>query len=141
MAGGLTRAEESALDRTLRGVYEDAGITENPETHKRRPPTLVSFVERLGDVQGAAELAYRLERWTVGSLGPVFAADEPLPADKRVLMIGLSQLGREADRTVAQLAALGLLWDMVRRNLTRKLVVIDEARSEERRVGKECRCG
>jgi hypothetical protein len=127
MAGGLTRTEEAALDRTLRVVYEDAGITANPETHTRRPPTLASFVERLGDVQGAAELAFRLERWTVGSLGPVFAEGEPLPADERVLMIGLSQLAREADRTVAQMAALGLLWDMVRRNLTRKLVVIDEA--------------
>jgi hypothetical protein len=127
MAGGLTRSEESALDRTLRAVYEDAGITANPETHTRRPPTLVAFVERLGEVQGATELAYRLERWTVGSLGPVLAADEPLPPDERVLMIGLAQLAREADRTVAQLAALGLLWDMVRSNLVRKLVVIDEA--------------
>ena len=74
-----------------------------------------------------APLAHRLERWASGSLAHLFAGVAPLPLDRRLLVVGLSALPDPEVRAVAQLAALGLLWDAVRRDLAPKLVVVDEA--------------
>jgi DNA helicase HerA-like ATPase len=50
-----------------------------------------------------------------------------MPLDDRVLVIGLSAIGDPEVRDVAQLATLSVLWDAVRADMERKLVVVDEA--------------
>ena len=127
MAGGLSRDERPALDRALRATYEAAGIGPDPASHERRPPTLAALVERLAEMPGGQALAHRLERWATGSLAAIFAADAALPRDERLLVIGLAAIGDPEVRDVAQLAALGVLWDAVRSDLKPKLVVVDEA--------------
>jgi hypothetical protein len=127
MAGGLSRDERPALDRAVRAAYEVVGISPDPSTHDRRPPTLVVLVEQLAEMRGGQALAQRLERWATGSLASIFAADEALPADARLLVVGLDAIGDPDVRAVAQLAALSVLWDAIRRDKERKLVVIDEA--------------
>ena len=127
MAGGLSRDERPALDRALRAAYTAAGISPDPATHGRHPPTLADVVERLAAEPEGGPLTRRLERWATGSLAGLFAASEPLPADKRVLVVGLAAIGDPEVRDVAQLAALSVLWDLVRADLAPKLVVVDEA--------------
>lgn len=127
MAGGLARDERAALDRALRAVYEAAGIGPDPTTHDRRPPTLAGLATAIESEPGGRPLAGRLERWATGSLAALFAADGAPPLDRRVLVIGLAAIGDPEVRAVAQLAALGALWDAVRRDLEPKLLVVDEA--------------
>ena len=126
MAGGLTRDERPALDRALRGAYAATGIGPDPSTHDRRPPTLAGVAEQLEQIPGGRPVAHRLERWATGSLADLFAGDA-LPLDRRFLVVGLARLADPEVRSVAQFAALSLLWDAVRRDLTPKLVVVDEA--------------
>ena len=126
MAGGLSRDEHPALDRALRATYEAAGIGPDPATQDRRAPTLADLVERLNESRGAQVLAHRLERWATGSLAAIFAADASLPEDERLLIIGLAAISDPDVRAVAQLAALSVLWDLIRRDKQRKLVVVDE---------------
>ena len=127
MAGGLGREERAALDRALRAVYEAAGIGPDPATHDRTPPVLADLAAAVDAQPGGRPLAARLERWATGSLAALFAADGAPPLDRRVLVIGLAAIGDPEVRAVAQLAALGALWDAVRRDLEPKLVVVDEA--------------
>ncbi|MEW5991651.1 MAG: hypothetical protein AB1736_09965 [Chloroflexota bacterium] len=127
MAGGLSRDERPALDRAIRATYEAAGIGPDPATHDRRPPTLANLVEQLGEGRGGEALAGRLEPWATGSLASIFTADAALPMDARLLVIGLDAIGDPDVRAVAQLAALSVLWDAIRRDKERKLVVVDEA--------------
>ncbi|MHB8959619.1 MAG: VirB4 family type IV secretion system protein [Candidatus Limnocylindrales bacterium] len=127
MAGGLTRDERPPLDRALRAVYEDAGIGPDPASLGREPPALGGLVDRLGGTADGVALARRLERWATGSLGHLFAGGAALPLDRRLVVVGLAALSDPEVRAVAQLAALGLLWDAVRRDLAPKLVVVDEA--------------
>jgi len=127
MAGGLTRDERPALDGALRRMYAAAGITDDPGTHDRRAPRLADLVELLRSGHGAASLAHRLERWATGSLAPLFAADAAPPLDAALLVIGFDAISEPEVRAVAQLAALSVLWDAVRRDRERKLVVVDEA--------------
>ena len=127
MAGGLSRDERPTLDRALRATYEAAGIGPDPATHDRRAPTLADLVGRLAEARGGQVLAGRLERWATGSLAPIFSAESAVPLDGRFLVIGLSAIGDPEVRTIAQLAALGVLWDAVRSDLAPKIVVVDEA--------------
>ena len=127
MAGGLSRDERPVLERALQATYEAAGIGPDPATHGRRPPSLADLVERLGEGRGAQGLAHRLERWATGSLAAIFAADAAAPRDERLLVVGLAAIADPDVRAVAQLAALGVLWDAVRADLRPKLVVVDEA--------------
>ena len=127
MAGGLSRDERPALDRALRGAYAAAGIGPDPGSLDREPPTLAGLCAELARVDGGGPLAHRVERWAMGSLAHLFAGGATLPLDRRLLVIGLARLGDPEVRAVAQLAALGLLWDAVRRDLAPKLIVVDEA--------------
>ena len=115
------------LDRALRAVYEAAGIGPDPATHDRRPPTLADLAAAIDAQPGGRPLAGRLERWATGSLAALFAADDAPPLDRQLLVIGLAAISDPEVRAVAQLAALGVLWDAVRRDLAPKLVVVDEA--------------
>jgi hypothetical protein len=127
MVGGLSRDERPILDRALRAVYQAAGVGPDPATHDRRPPTIADLASQLDDQPGGKALAHRLERWATGSLAPLFAADGAPPLDRRLLVVGLAAISDPEVRAVAQLAALGVLWDAVRRDLAPKLVVVDEA--------------
>ncbi len=127
MAGGLTRDERPALDAALRRTYEEAGIGKDPGTHERRSPRLADLVEHLQSGMGGASLANRLGRWASGSLAPLFAADQPLPLDAPLLVVGFDAISEPEVRAVVQMAALSLLWDAVRRDKSPKLVVVDEA--------------
>ncbi len=127
MAGGVSRDEHPALDRALRATYAAAGIGPDPATHDRQPPMLADLVARLEGAGEGRALTHRLERWATGSLAAVFAADGGLPPDRGLLVVGLAELADPEVRAVAQLAALGVLWDAVRRDLQPKLVVVDEA--------------
>lgn len=127
MAGGLSRDERPALDRALRGTYEAAGIGPDPASLDREPPTLAGLCAELARADGGGPLGHRVERWATGSLAHLFAGGASLPLDRRLLVIGLAPLGDPEVRAVAQLAALGLLWDAVRRDLAPKLIVVDEA--------------
>lgn len=126
MAGGLTRDEQPALDAALRATYAGAGIGPDPATHERPAPGLADLADELARTAGGASLARRLERWARGSLASLFAAESPLPLDARLLVVGLAPISDPEVRAVAQLAALAVLWDAVRRDLSPKLVVIDE---------------
>ena len=127
MAGGLSRDEHPALDAALRSSYELAGIGADPSSHDRRAPRLSSLVEELGQIGGGASLARRLARWATGSLAGLFAAEEAPPLDGPLLVVGLAAISDPEVRAVAQMAALSLFWDGVRRDKARKLIVIDEA--------------
>jgi type IV secretory pathway VirB4 component len=127
MVGNLSRDERPVLDIALRRVYELVGITADPATHDEAPPTLEGLLEVLRATPGGASIATRLERWAVGSLALVFAGRAPSLRDQQLVVVGLASLGDPEVRSVAQLAALAMLWDAVRIDLARKLVVVDEA--------------
>ncbi len=127
MVGGLARDERPILDRALRAVYAAAGIGPDPASHQRPPPNLAELATAIEAEAGGRALAARLERWASGSLAALFSADGAPPLDRRMLVIGLAAISDPEVRSVAQLAALGVLWDAVRRDLEPKLVVVDEA--------------
>jgi hypothetical protein len=127
MVGGLSRDERPVLDRALRAVYQAAGIGPDPATHDRTPPSVADLAAELDREPGGKPLAHRLERWATGSLASLFAADGAAPLDRRMLVVGLAAISDPEVRAIAQLAALGVLWDAVRRDLAPKLVVVDEA--------------
>jgi type IV secretory system conjugative DNA transfer VirD4/TraG family protein/uncharacterized protein DUF87 len=127
MVGGTSREERPVVDRALRATYEAAGIGPDPTTHGRTAPTFVDLVRQLAANRDGQSLARRLDRWSTGSLSAIFGGARGLPEDVPFLVIGVSAIGDPEVRDVAQLAALGALWDSVRSDLAPKLIVVDEA--------------
>ena len=128
MAGGLTREERPALDHALRATYAGGRDRTGPRDPRpdaadpRRPRRAPGRVRRRHAAGPSARaLGDGLAR------APVRRRHVACPLDRRLVVIGLAELADPEVRAVAQLAALGLLWDAVRRDLAPKLIVIDEA--------------
>ena len=112
---------------TIRATYERAGIGPDPATHDRPAPCAADLADELGRTAGGGSLARRLTRWATGSLAPLFTADAAPQLDGPLLVVGLASINDPEVRAVAQMTALSLFWDAVRRDKARKLIVVDEA--------------
>ena len=75
-AGTLEADEKGLLDRCLFQMYRNAGITGDPSTHHREPPTMKDLYQVLDSGECGPDpsgLAQRLRRYVYGSLSGLFA--------------------------------------------------------------------
>ncbi|OGK24198.1 hypothetical protein A3H80_04140 [Candidatus Roizmanbacteria bacterium RIFCSPLOWO2_02_FULL_37_19] len=126
--GELTPAQDALLDRALVLTYKQKGITQDPETYKIEPPLLEDLYKVfLGyETPEAAEMATRLEKFIKGSAAGVFNQHSNFDIKNRFTVFGIRDL-EENLRPVAMYIILDYIWNRVRRNQVRRLLVIDEA--------------
>ncbi|MFB7630593.1 VirB4 family type IV secretion system protein [Streptomyces sp. NPDC056149] len=109
-----TAAEKAVLDRAILAAYANVGITADPRTWQRTPPTLADLATALAedDTAAATALADRLVPYTTGHL----------------IIFALRRLPDEV-KTPAMLLALDAIWLHVTSHPDggRHLVVVDEA--------------
>ncbi|WP_267244532.1 VirB4 family type IV secretion system protein [Streptomyces sp. PR69] len=126
----LTAAEKALLDRALLATYDRAGLTTDPRTWQRTPPTLADLVTVLSEEQGetAGGLADRLAPFTTGSHARLFNGPSTVSTTGHLVVFALRQLPEEV-KAPAMLLALDAVWRQVlhRANPGRHLVVVDEA--------------
>ncbi|MDN5696689.1 MAG: type IV secretion system DNA-binding domain-containing protein [Rubrobacter sp.] len=89
--GNLDHGLRGKLEEVLTEVYEDAGITEDPETHSATPPTmtevfakLAEFAEEDGELD---ELYKRLYAWHSGGLRNIFDGQTNVNLSSKYLVI------------------------------------------------------
>ena len=94
--GGLSGAEASFVERAIFEAYEDAGITEDPETHTRPAPIFPDFWKVL---RGYAEhnelvatLMEKLWSWHSGSLSKIFDAPTNVDLSNKYLVFQISKV-------------------------------------------------
>lgn len=124
----LTRAEMGALDRALHATYAQAGISPDPATHGRTPPTLADLYSVLREDGEGYGLADRLERYTSGSLRQLFAGQTNVDLHRRLVAFNLRDLEDEL-RPLATYLVADFVWTRTRTALRRqpRLFVVDEA--------------
>ena len=91
----LSLSERAALDRAVREAYIEVGITEDPDTHTKPPPTMTtvqSVLDAEADLESgrttAASLAERLAVFTTGSLaGGLLGGQTNVSLDSRLVML------------------------------------------------------
>ena len=126
--GELTPSQDALLDRALVMAYKQKGITQDPATFKNEPPLLEDLYKVfLGfETPEAAELATRLEKFIKGSASGIFNSHSNFDIHNPFTVFGIRDL-EENLRPVAMYIILDYIWNRVRRDKTRRILIVDEA--------------
>jgi cellulose biosynthesis protein BcsQ len=84
---GLTSGQQGLVDKLWYEVYAEKGITEDPATHRREPPTFKDFFRLLADVPELAEVRQKLYPWEAGALRTVFDSQTNVDLDNPYLVL------------------------------------------------------
>ena len=126
--GDLSPAQDALLDRALVLTYREKGITQDPATFKTAPPLLEDLYKIfLGmETPEAKEMADRLEKFVKGSAAGIFNHQSNFDIKNPFTVFGIRDL-EENLRPVAMYITLDYIWNRVRKDKRRRVLIVDEA--------------
>lgn len=126
--GQLDASQSAILDRALITTYRLKGITQDPKTQQLPPPLMEDLYKVLVGMEdkNAQELAYRLERFIKGSLAGIFSAQSNLHLNSSLIVFSVRDLADQL-RPLAMYLILDYIWTKIRRDIQKRLLVVDEA--------------
>lgn len=123
----LSPAEEADLDQALIDTYARAGITSDPLTHQSPPPTIADLYDTLLHMEGSGPaLAQRLRKYTTGTFAGIFSQQSNVDINNQMVVFNIRDLEDEL-RPVAMYIVLSHIWNIVRAQQKRRLLIVDEA--------------
>ncbi len=126
MLGELTYAEDSLVDQALLETYAKKDITPDADLSKVEPPLMQDFQEILEGMEGSGDLVLRLKKYTEGTFSGLF--NSPTNVDTRNQLVTFSVRDLEDElRPIAIYTIVNYIWNVVRSELKRRILVIDEA--------------
>lgn len=126
--GNLNPSEDALLDRAIILTYKQKGITPDPATQKKEPPLMEDLYKTLigmEDVE-AKGLADRIEKFIKGSLTGIFDQKSTVDIKNTFTVFSIKELEDEL-RPIAMYIILDYIWTRVKRDLKKRLLIIDEA--------------
>ena len=126
MAGGLSAEEDSVLDKALYETYAMKDITTDPSTQHNPPPILSDLLSVLRNMRGADNLILRLGKYAEGTYSTLFNQPTNFELTGGLVVFSVRDL-EEALRPVAIFTILNYIWNRVRFEMKRRLMVVDEA--------------
>jgi conjugal transfer ATP-binding protein TraC len=126
--GDLTPSQDAMLDRALVSTYRQKGITQDPETFKNEPPLLEDLFKVFTGMETpeAKEMADRLEKFVEGSASGIFNHQSNFDIKNPFTVFGIRDL-EENLRPVAMYIVLDYIWNRVRKDKKRRVLIVDEA--------------
>jgi len=126
--GDLTPAQDALLDKALVLTYQQKGIIQDPQTFNQEPPLLEDLYKTLlgMETNEAKELAVRLEKFVSGSAAGIFNQQSNFDIKNPFTVFGIRDL-EENLRPVAMYIVLDYIWNRVRREKKKRILVVDEA--------------
>jgi len=128
MMGELSPQEDALLDRALVATYSMKGITRDPATHSNEPPLMEDLYKVLVGMEEAVAkgLADRLEKYVKGSFQGIFSQKSNVSFGNQLTVFGIRNLTDEL-RPTAIFIILDYIWTKVKRDLKKRLLIVDEA--------------
>ncbi len=127
MLGPITPGEDGVLDKAIMDTYALKGITvtaENPGSLE--PPTLHDLVDVLQTTEGGENMALVLQKYTQGSFAGLFDKKTNVELDNQMIVFQIRDL-EEQLRPIAIYIVLNFIWNRIRAELKKRILVIDEA--------------
>ncbi|OGZ34836.1 MAG: conjugal transfer protein TraC [Candidatus Portnoybacteria bacterium RIFCSPHIGHO2_01_FULL_39_19] len=124
--GELTPEENSILDRALTEVYATKDITPQSDLKNVTPPLLEDLQTVIENMEGGKRIAERLERYTSGSFGGFLNQPTNLDINKNLVVFSIRDMEDEL-RPVAMFLILQFIWNLIRSQLKKRLMIVDEA--------------
>ncbi len=126
LLGGLTPEEDAIIDRAITETYALKDITADADFANVEPPLLSDFELVLAGMQGGDSLAQKLSKYTHGTWSGFL--NQPSNVDINSKFIVFSIRDMEDDlKPAAMYIVTHYIWNAVRKNLKKRLLVIDEA--------------
>ncbi|PIS04947.1 MAG: conjugal transfer protein TraC [Candidatus Buchananbacteria bacterium CG10_big_fil_rev_8_21_14_0_10_42_9] len=125
MLGKLTHQEDSIIDRALIETFAKKDITPDADLSKVEPPIMQDFQEVLEGMEGTSDLAVRLKKYTEGTFAGLFNSPTTVNMDNQLIVFSVRDLEDEL-RPIAIYSIINYIWNIVRSELKRRLLVVDE---------------
>ncbi len=127
MLGKLNPTEEAFMDKAIWQTYAKKDITPDlPDFKTVEPPTMNDLIEILSGTVGAESLAQRLSKYTEGTFAGLFNQPTNVVLNNQLMVFSIRDLEDEL-RPIAMYIVLNHIWNVVRSELKRRILVIDEA--------------
>lgn len=129
MLGTISPEEDSILDRAIRETYAIRDITERSDFSLFTAssfPTMSDLYAVLQNMEGAESLSARLERYTEGIFGGFLNKQTNVETNNQLVVFNIRDLEEEL-RPIAMYIILQFIWNEMRTNMKKRIVVVDEA--------------
>lgn len=126
--GDITAQQEALLDRALINAYKAKGITQDPKTQNREPPLMEDLYKALVgmEIDPALDLAARIEKFVRGSFVGIFDHQTNVDITNPFTVFSVKEL-QDTLRPIAMYVILDFIWTRVKKNLKKRILVVDEA--------------
>ena len=126
LLGGLSPQEDAILDRAITETYASRDVTPDTDFSTAVMPTLSDLELVLAATEGGEDLAVRLKKYTQGTWAGFVNQQTNLDVKNRLIAFSVRDMEEEL-RPVAMYIVLHYIWNLVRSELKRRLLVVDEA--------------
>lgn len=126
MLGGLTPEEDAIVDRAVTETYALKDITGDADFTGLEPPLLSDFESVLSGMEGSESLVQRLSKYTHGTWSGFINQPTNVDINKQFIVFSVRDMEDEL-KPVAMYIVTHFIWNAVRHELKKRLLVIDEA--------------
>jgi len=126
MVGKLTPEEDAILDRAISETYASHDIAPGKDFSKATPPLLEDLEKILDNMEGGKSIAQRLYKYTHGSYAGFTNQPTNIDIKNRLIVFSIRDLEEEL-RPIAMYIVLNFIWNLVRAELKKRVLIVDEA--------------
>src|SRR3989339_164396 len=126
MIGEWTFQEDTVIDRALIETYAKKDITPESDLAKIEPPLMEDLYQVLDGMEGGADIALRLKKFTSGTFSGLFNAPTNVDMSNQLVIYSVRDLEDEL-RAMAIYNIVNYVWNVVRSELKKRILVVDEA--------------
>lgn len=126
MLGNLNYDEDSIIDRALLETYAKKDITPDSDLSNIEAPVMSDFQQVLEGMEGGADLALRLKKYTEGTFAGLLNNPTNVEMNNQMISFSVRDLEDEL-RPIAIYTIVNYIWNIVRSETKKRILVIDEA--------------
>ncbi|MCD8507820.1 MAG: ATP-binding protein [Candidatus Pacebacteria bacterium] len=126
LLGGLNPEEDSIIDRAITETYALKDITATSNFKNIEPPLMSDFEMVLSSMENSESLLQRLKKYTVGTWAGFINQPTNVDINKKMVVFSIRDMEDEL-KPAAMYIITRFIWAAVRRNLKKRLLVVDEA--------------
>jgi type IV secretory pathway VirB4 component len=126
MLGGLSPEEDALIDRAITETYALKDITGANDFTGMSPPLLSDFELVLAGMEGSESLVQRLGKYTKGTWAGFINRPTNVDINKKFVAFSVRDMEDEL-KPVAMYIVTHYIWNAIRKDLKKRLLVVDEA--------------
>src|SRR5580700_2156661 len=126
MLGGLTPEEDAIVDRAITETYALKDITGDSDFTGTEAPLLSDFENVLSGMEGSESLVQRLSKYTHGTWAGFLNQPTNIDINRQFIVFSVRDMEDEL-KPVAMYIVTHYIWNAVRHELKKRLLIIDEA--------------